>query len=90
MATRTLTFSSVESLTGGSAVDTFEINAALAGSIMGGGGADILNLNTSGSVTGMVDGGAEGATLNYSGRNERGGGDADCNGRHCRFYRYGD
>ena len=53
---RTLTFSSVESLTSGNGVDTFNINATLTGDLMGGdGGADILNLNTGGTVMGNVD-----------------------------------
>ena len=64
---RTLGFSSIENLMGGTMADTFTVGAALAGSIIGGDGANTYNLNTGGSVSGTITGGADADTFVFNG-----------------------
>ena len=52
----TLMFSSLEDITGGSAIDTFTITGAHTGNLSGGGGNDVFNINQ--VLTGMITGGA--------------------------------
>ncbi|MDD9817266.1 MAG: hypothetical protein OXU61_03885, partial [Gammaproteobacteria bacterium] len=53
--TRTLAFSDMENLNGGTQADTFNLSAAHTGSLSGGDGADVFNLNA--ILGGMVSGG---------------------------------
>uniref|UniRef100_UPI00165FE745 filamentous hemagglutinin N-terminal domain-containing protein n=1 Tax=Teredinibacter waterburyi TaxID=1500538 RepID=UPI00165FE745 len=52
---RTVTFSGIESATGGDGIDTFNVTAVFAGALAGAGGDDVFNLST--GVTGGVTGG---------------------------------
>ena len=56
---RTLDFSGIENLLGGSMADTFNVGAAFAGTISGRAGANVYNLNSGGSLTGAITGGAD-------------------------------
>jgi hypothetical protein len=59
---RTLTFSAMENLNGGSGADTFDITGAHTGNLTGGAGADSFTLN-GGTITGSITGGADTDTL---------------------------
>ena len=61
----TLSFSTFETLQGGSLVDTFKVSAAIAGNISAGAGVDLIQMLAGGSVTGKIDGGSS-ATLDFS------------------------
>ncbi|MDD9863143.1 MAG: filamentous hemagglutinin N-terminal domain-containing protein, partial [Gammaproteobacteria bacterium] len=54
LTTRTLVFSNIEDLQGGSMEDTFVVSGAHTGDLMGGGGADAFNLNA--ALTGTANG----------------------------------
>ena len=64
----TLKFSYLETLHGGSMVDTFTVNGTHSGNIMGGGGDDIFNMDAGGSIVGTIDGGDGADTLSYFAR----------------------
>ncbi|MFO0819770.1 MAG: hypothetical protein U1A77_17610 [Pirellulales bacterium] len=55
---QTLTFSSMETLNGGSSTDDFSITAATTASVTGGGGTNTYVFGNSGSLTGSITGGA--------------------------------
>ncbi len=64
---RVLTFTGFDDLFGGSAVDTFNVDAAATADIDTGAGNDVLNVNLNGSLTGSVAFGLGTDTLDYSG-----------------------
>ena len=78
---QTLTFSSFETLTAGTGVDTFNVERTFTGSLDGGAGDDVFNLNTGGSVSGGIDGGAGADVFDFNGGTVAGtvvgGADAD-------------
>ena len=53
----TVSFTSVQNLTGGSAQDDFTFNADLTGNVAGGGGNDTVVANTGATIGGNVEGG---------------------------------
>ena len=55
-STRTLNFSAIETLVGGSSVDTFNITGAQTIDLLGGLGNDIFSLASGASLTGDIDG----------------------------------
>ena len=59
--TATLSHSGFGTLQGGTAVDTFNVNAAVTKNLAGGGGVDVFNLDA--ALTGTIDGQAAGGTL---------------------------
>ena len=61
---RTLMFSALEHIQGGSEADSFTVNGARTGNIMGGAGADVFTL--SGAVTGSLSGEGGGDTFNLN------------------------
>ena len=62
---RTLDFSGIEDLIGGSMADTFNVGAAFAGTISGRAGANVYNLNGGGSLNGITAG-ADDETFNIN------------------------
>ena len=64
VSTRTLAFSGIETLNGGSGVDTFTINTNYSGTVNGGAGADVFNINN--TMTGGLNGGAGNDTFRLS------------------------
>ncbi|MGQ0570846.1 MAG: beta strand repeat-containing protein, partial [Armatimonadota bacterium] len=65
-STNTLSFSGVETLTGGTNADTFNISGAQAHALNGGAGADSFVLLGGATLTGAIDGGADSDTLSGS------------------------
>jgi hypothetical protein len=63
-ATRTLTFSDIETLQGSTAADTFNVTMNKTLTLKGGGGADIFDVDA--NLTGSIDGEADGDTLQGS------------------------
>ena len=65
------TFSGIETVIGGSAVDTFTVTAQFLGSVFGGLGNDVFSLDDAGQVAGGIDGEGDDDTLQgTSGANE--------------------
>ncbi|MBC8507306.1 MAG: hypothetical protein H8D34_20775, partial [Chloroflexi bacterium] len=63
---RALDFSRFETLTGGSAADTFTLTSAQVFTLNGGAGDDDFELNNAASLTGLLNGNAGTDTLDYS------------------------
>ena len=79
-SSRTLDFSNLEDLTGGSMADTFTVSGAHTGNLAGGGGADEFTLTA--ALTGSLSGGSGADTFNLNTGGSvsagiSGGGDAD-------------
>jgi hypothetical protein len=63
-----LSFSSFQTLQGGSAVDTFNVSASITASLNGGAGDDVFDFQANGiTLAGKIDGGSGTNTLMYSG-----------------------
>jgi Ca2+-binding RTX toxin-like protein len=64
---RSATFSNVESLIGGSSIDTFNISGMQAANLLGGSGADVFNLADGSRVNALIDGQGDSDSLVYNG-----------------------
>ena len=65
-STSVLTFSAVETLQGGSDVDTFNVKVDTTADLQGGAGADVFAISDGVTLTGLIDGEADSDTLDLS------------------------
>lgn len=66
-STNTLSFSGINNITGGSAVDTINVTGSKAININGGDGADVIQVASGAAVTGSIAGGAGSDQINFQG-----------------------